>query len=169
MGGSETAVTRLDEFFVEVNAGPNRPHAWIGNEPSLNAPWAYDFAGVPARTQAVVRRIQMELFDTTPGGLPGNDDGGTISAWYVLSALGVYPAVPGVGGLAIGSPLFPDIVVHLANGDALHIVSHGAAPDAPYVQSLSVDGSAYEAWWIDWQRLSTGATLDFTLGTTPAR
>src|SRR5207302_3562588 len=116
MGGSEAAVTRLDDFFVELNAGQNRPHAWIGNEPSLNAPWAYNFAGAPARTQAVIRRIQTELFDTTPGGLPGNDDGGTTSAWFVFSALGLFPAVPGVGGLAIGSPMFPDAVVHLANG-----------------------------------------------------
>src|SRR5438445_4726829 len=152
VGSNEAAVTRLDDFFVELNAGQNRPHAWIGNEPSLNAPWAYNFAAAPTRTQAVVRRIQTELFDTTPGGLPGNDDGGTTSAWFVFSALGLYPAVPGVGGLAIGSPMFPDTVVHLANGNSLHIVGHGAAPDAPFVQSLAVDGSLYQSWWIDWDR-----------------
>jgi predicted alpha-1,2-mannosidase len=163
MGGNAPAVTRLDDFFTEVNAGLNRPYAWIGNEPSLNAPWAYDFVGAPARTQATVRRIQRELFTPTPGGLPGNDDGGTTSAWYVFSALGLYPAVPGVAGLAVGSPLFSDTVVHLGNGQVIHIVGQGAAADAPYVQALALDGLVYDAAWIDWSRLANGATLEFTL------
>src|SRR5262249_33100614 len=116
MGGTDVAIARLDQFFSELNAGPDRPFAWIGNEPSLAAPWAYDSAGAPRRTQAVVRRIQRTLFTAEPGGLPGNDDGGTTSAWYVFSALGLYPVVPGVGGFAVGSPLFSDAVVHLAGG-----------------------------------------------------
>lgn len=168
LGGDAAVVGRLDAFFADLNAGPDRPNAWIGNEPSLNAPWAYDFAGAPQRTQAVVRQIQTQLFDTSPGGLPGNDDGGTTSAWYVLSALGLFPAVPGVGGLATGSPMFPDTVVHLANGNLLHILTHGAAPDVtPYVQSLRLDNSPQPTSWIDWDRLSQGATLDFTLTAAP--
>ncbi|HEX8968724.1 MAG TPA: GH92 family glycosyl hydrolase, partial [Chloroflexota bacterium] len=167
LGGNDTAVARLDDFFRELNAGQNRPYAWMGNEPDLNAPWVYDFAGAPARTQAVVRRIQHELFTPTPGGLPGNDDGGATSAWYVWSALGLYPAVPGVGGLAVGAPLFPDAVVHLGNGNTLHVVAHGGAAEAPYIQSLDLDGAPYASPWIDWSRLSDGATLEFNLGTAP--
>jgi predicted alpha-1,2-mannosidase len=167
LGGNSAAVTRLDDFFAEVNAGQNRPHAWIGNEPSLSAPWAYTFANAPSRTQAVVRRIQMELFDATPGGLPGNDDGGTTSAWYVFSALGLYPAVPGVGGFSIGSPLFQNADIHLTNGRIIHIAGNGAAEDSPYVSALSLDGVPYAATWIDWDRLSSGATLEFTLIETP--
>jgi predicted alpha-1,2-mannosidase len=169
LGGNDAAVARLDDFFGELNAGPDRPHAWMGNEPSLSAPWAYDFAGAPQRTQAVVRRIQTQLFDTTPGGLPGNDDGGTTSAWYVLSALGLFPAVPGSGGLAIGSPMFSDVVVQLANGGVLHIMAPSAASDAPYVQAVSLDGSPLQTWWIDWDRLARGATLEFALGPDPTR
>jgi predicted alpha-1,2-mannosidase len=168
LGGKEAAITRLDEFFGELNAGQNRPHSWMGNEPGLNTPWAYNFAAAPAKTQSVVRRIETELFDATPGGLPGNDDGGTTSAWYVLSALGLYPAVPGVGGLAIGSPLFEDAVVRLAGGQTLHIVGQGAGPDAPYVQNLLLDGAPYSSQWIDWDRLSSGATLEFSLSGTPS-
>ena len=167
LGGNEAAVARLDDFFAELNAGPSRPHAWIGNEPGLNAPWAYNFAGAPAKTQAVVRRIEMEVFDATPGGLPGNDDGGATSAWYVFAALGLYPAVPGVGGMAIGSPLFEDAVVNLANGQTLHIVGQGAAADAPYVQQLSLNGKVYTSTWLAWDQLSGGATLEFTLGAAP--
>ena len=160
LGGNSAAIARLDEFFAEVNAGPNRPHAWIGNEPGVWAPWAYTFAGAPSRTQATVRRIQRELFDTTPGGLPGNDDGGATSAWYVFSALGLYPMIPGVGGLSVGSPLFPDAVVHLANGAPLHIT---ASSDGPYVTALRVNGAEISNFWLDWSQLASGATLEFEL------
>ena len=163
MGGNQAAIARLDEFFVELNAGMNRPHAWIGNEPSLSAPWAYNFAGAPAKTQAVVRRIQRELFDTTPGGLPGNDDGGTTSAWYVFSALGLFPTVPGVSGVSIGSPLFADALIHLANGQTIHIVAQNAADTAPYVTRLTLNGVPYESAWIEWSELANGARVEFTL------
>jgi putative alpha-1,2-mannosidase len=167
LGGNEATVVRLDEFFREVNAGQNRPYAWIGNEPSLNAPWAYNFAGAPAKTQALVRRIELELFDTTPGGLPGNDDGGTTSAWYVLAALGLYPTTPGTDRLAIGSPLFQDAVLRLSTDRTVHIIGRGAADDAPYVRSLLLDGATFDAAFIDWARLSPGATLEFELATAP--
>jgi predicted alpha-1,2-mannosidase len=167
LGGNSVAVRRLDDFFVELNAGQNRPHAWIGNEPSLGTPWAYNFANAASRTQVVVRRIQLELFDTTPGGLPGNDDGGTTSAWYVLSALGLFPAIPGLGGLSVGSPVFEDAVVHLLDDRIIHIKGVGAADHAPYVSALSLDGVPYAAAWIDWDRLASGATLEFTLSAAP--
>jgi predicted alpha-1,2-mannosidase len=167
LGGRAATIARLDDFFADLNAGPNRPRAWIGNEPSLNAPWAYDFAGAAWKTQSVVRRIQLELFSDTPGGLPGNDDGGTTSAWYVLSALGLYPAVPGVGGLAIGSPLFAEAQVRLGSGGVVHVVGAGAGDAAPHVQSLTLDGVPYTSAWLDWSRLADGATLEFTLGPAP--
>ena len=157
LGGSDAAIARLDAFFTEVNAGPNRPYMWIGNEPSLFAPWAYDFLGAPAQTQTVVRRIQRQAFADTPGGLPGNDDGGTLSAWYVFAALGLYPAVPGVGGFATGSPLFTQIDVNLAGGKVLHISTDAVdRPVSPYFDGVAVDGS-----WLDWQRVAGGGSLDF--------
>jgi predicted alpha-1,2-mannosidase len=168
LGGNAAAVARLDEHFRELNAGPNRPHAWMGNQPSLNAPWAYNFAGAGSRTQAVVRRIQMELFDTSPGGLPGNDDGGTTSAWYVFSALGLYPAIPGVGGLTVGSPLFEDASIRLRGG-TLRLIGHDAAEDAPYVQAVLFNGVPIDTRWIDWSALQNGATLEFWLGTASPR
>ena len=67
------------------------------------------------RTQAVVRRVQQELFSDQPDGLPGNDDAGAMSSWYVFSALGLYPEVPGVAGFVVGSPVFPKAIIHLSN------------------------------------------------------
>jgi len=133
LGGPDATVARLDDFFAQINAGPNRPYAWVGNEPSLGVAWAYDFAGAPERTSAVVDRIRRSAFSATPGGLPGNDDGGTLSAWYVFAALGMYPAVPGVAGFATAAPLFDVADVHLADGAVLHVGRGDARPA-----------------WIDW-------------------
>lgn len=168
MGGSDRAVARLDRFFTQLDGPGATDHAYMGNEPCEAAPWAYTFAGAPAGTQRVVRRIQRELFRATPGGLPGNDDAGAISSWFVFSALGLYPAVPGVAGFAIGSPLFPAATVALANGQTLRITTEGAGPDTPYVQALTLNGQPWNRPWIPWEALSGGATLHFTLGRQPS-
>jgi predicted alpha-1,2-mannosidase len=167
LGGHDAALARLDDLFRELNAGPDRPHAWIGNEPSLWAPWAYNVLGEPSRTQATVRRIELTLFDTTPGGLPGNDDGGTTSAWYVFAALGLFPTVPGADTLTLGSPLFPEVRVHLASGGELRIVGNGAAPEAPYVSQVRLNGAPLDCTCVHWRDLESGGTLEFDLSATP--
>jgi len=166
MGGNAQAVARLDKFFTELNAFETKPYCWIGNEPSFAIPWAYDFALAPWRTQAVTRRIELEWFPPTPEGLPGNDDLGATSAWYVFAALGAYPAIPAVGGLALNSPVFPAAVIHLGNGKSINIEAENAAAANPYVQSLLLNGAPYERTWLSYDLLSRGATLHFTLGNT---
>ena len=105
MGGNSNAVARLDHFFTKLNSSPfSGDTAYLGNEPCEETPWVYDFAGAPSHVQAVVRRAQNELFTAKPNGIPGNDDGGALSSWYVFSALGLYPEIPGVAGFAVGSP-----------------------------------------------------------------
>jgi predicted alpha-1,2-mannosidase len=95
MGGNAAAIRRLDEHLAHLNGGPWSQYAFMGNEPSLKTPWAYNFTGAPWKTQETVRRIVNVLFHNTPGGLPCNDDLGTLSAWYVFAATGIYPHVPG--------------------------------------------------------------------------
>jgi putative alpha-1,2-mannosidase len=141
----------------------------MGNEPCEEAPWVYDFVGAPARTQDVVRRIQTELFTTQPGGLPGNDDAGSLSSWYVFSALGIYPEIPGVAGFTTGSPMFPKATVHLENGKSIVIIGQNASATTPYVQSLKLNGKPYESPWIVWSELAGGGTLDFDLGAQPSK
>lgn len=166
MGGNQNAVDRLDRYFTHLNAGPESPYVFTGNEPCEGDPWVYDYAGAPWRTQAVVRKIQDRLFTDSPAGLPGNDDGGALSSWYVFSALGLYPLIPGVGVFVIGSPMFTRAVVHL-NGGELVIDGNGAAPDAPYVQSLKVNGRRSDKLWLRYSDISHGGTLDFKLGPRP--
>ncbi|HEY1685680.1 MAG TPA: glycoside hydrolase domain-containing protein [Tepidisphaeraceae bacterium] len=164
MGGDPVAVSRLDKFFIKLNGPANAANEFMGNEPCEAVPWAYDFAGAPAKTQQVVRRIQNQLFFDRSSGIPGNDNAGALSSWYVFSALGFYPAIPGVGGFVIGSPRFPEIVITTGDGTMIHIQADNAAPDAPYVQTVELNNHSLASPWMNWNELSKGATLHFILG-----
>jgi predicted alpha-1,2-mannosidase len=167
MGGDSTAVSRLNNFFTQLNAGPSSPYSFMGNEPSVEVPWEYDFAGAPSMTQQIVRQMEMQLFNDSPGGLPGNDDGGEISSWYVFAAMGLYPEITAVGGFVVGSPLFSSVSINLGGGHMLQIDSSGASDSHPYVQSLSVNGNPTSSLWLPWNELQDGAVLNFTLGNNP--
>gem|GEM_PF-6003282 len=164
LGGAAKMTARLDSFFTELNSDPTTMYAFMGNEPSFEVPWEYDFTRTPSDTQEVVRRIQLGLFADTPGGLPGNDDGGALSSWYIFSTLGLYPEIAGVGGFVVGSPLFSSAIVSLANGKTLTINAPAAAPGAPYVQALALNGRATSSLWQTWAAIKNGATYTYTLG-----
>ena len=95
LGGRQALADRLDRFTTELNAGPNEPNLWIGNEPGFGVPWLYNYLGQPWKTQQTVDRVRSELFGPTPDGEPGNDDLGALSSWYVWAALGLYPITSG--------------------------------------------------------------------------
>lgn len=166
LGGREKAVQQLDHFHSKLNEGGNSDYAYLGNEPCLETPWIYDFWGAPYKTQAMVRRAMNELYSAAPNGFPGNDDLGEMSSWYVFGALGMYPELPGSDILVLGSPLFPTTVVHLKTGDVT-ITASGAAKDSPYVQSLKVNGSAWDKPWLRYSEICHGGTLAYDLGATP--
>ena len=194
MGGPAKAAARLGRFLRELNGGSgatHTDHAVLGDEPSLGAPWLYDWMRRPYETQAAVRRALLTLYDASPDGYPGNDDLGTLSAWYVFGALGLYPAVPGVGMLAIGSPLFGRARIALPHGRQATIVANASRPSggrttkggghaqprsvavspsaAPYVQSLLFNGHAYDRPWLMYCALARGGHLSFELGPRPSR
>ena len=167
MGGNSAAATRLDDHVTQLNAGPGSNYLFMGNEPEEGVPWLYDWLGEPWRTQKVARDVWLQLYGPNPGNYPGNDDGGALSSWLVFAALGLYPAVPGVAGFAVGSPLFPEAVLRLPSGARLRIHGHNATDGSPYVQSLSLNGVDHPSPWIDWTDLRSGGDLDFTLGDQP--
>ena len=167
MGGNDAAVAKLQTFFASLKGGRTSPSYQGANEVDLEAPWEFDFAGSPWNTQGVVRRIVTTLYSDGPNGLPGNDDLGALSSWYVWAAMGLYPEIPGVAGLAVGSPLFPQIDLNLPDGRTTSIVAPGAADDAPYVTSLTVDGTPVSAPWLDLSAVTGGATIAFGLSTSP--
>lgn len=166
LGGKKEAVKQLDIFFTRLNDGGNTMYANLGNEPCLETPWIYDFWGAPYKTQAIMRRSMDELYSSQPPGYPGNDDLGAMSSWYVFGALGMYPELPGSTILVLGSPLFPKAVVHLPSGD-ITITANGAGDNAPYVQSLTVNGKKWDKPWVQFSDISHNGTLAYDLSATP--
>lgn len=166
MGGDLEAQKRLDRFFEKLNVGGESPYLYIGNEPGFGTPWVYLWAHDPGGAQRAIRKIQSQAFANAPGGLPGNDDLGALSSWYVWATLGLYPEVPGVGGLAVSGPVYSDIRVELENGHQLEI----RAPQMesqPNIAGLFVNGAEHKRTWIEWDDLKGGARLDFTTSSLP--
>ncbi len=174
MGGNSVAVGRLDTFFSQLNTSRKQPYDWAGNEPALGIPWIYDYAGAPARTQDVVRRIATQLYSATPNGEPGNDDLGAMASWYVWAAIGMYPETPGRADLVLASPMFTHVEIHLSNGRVLSVSAPAASDANRYVQSLQVHGASatascvsggnYVCPWLPASAVTTsGAQLAFSL------
>ncbi len=146
VGGDATAVSRLDTFFQQLNAGPNAPYDWAGNEPSLGTPWLYDYAGAPSKTSQVVHELLASVYSDSPGGEPGNDDLGSMSSWYVWASLGMYPETPGTTVLALNAPVFPHAEFDVSGKPRVTISAPGASTSS-YIQGVSVNGrSSQDAW-----------------------
>ncbi|MGW5045151.1 GH92 family glycosyl hydrolase [Streptomyces griseoluteus] len=174
LGDTDQALARLDSFFHTADGkwaftGQGGAKSEMDNEPSINVPYLYAYAGAPYKTQETVRAAMRQLWSTGPGGIPGNDDLGAMSAWYVFSAMGMYPQVPSRSELVLASPLFERVEIDRPQGDDISIRAEGAAADAPYVQSLKVDGRPSDRAWLPASFVRDGGRLDYRLGTTPNR
>ncbi|MFJ7077479.1 GH92 family glycosyl hydrolase [Streptomyces sp. NPDC098781] len=173
MGGRDAAVKRLDAFFHDGDGawaftGSGGDKSEMDNEPSINVPYLYAYAGAPYKTQETVRAAMGELWSTEPGGIPGNDDLGAMSSWYVFSALGMYPQVPSRAELVLASPLFPRIEIDRPGGNDISVRAEGAAADAPYIHALKVNGHSSDRAWLPASFVRDGGRLDYTLSGTPA-
>jgi predicted alpha-1,2-mannosidase len=138
---------------------------WHGNEPCIHAAYLFAFAGRQDLTQEWVHRIADALYHDGPDGLPGNDDAGTLAAWYVFTALGFLP-VPGTDLYVLGSPFFPRAEVRLADG-TLVVEAPGAGATRPYVKSVTLDGEPLAGPTFPHARIARGGTLRFELSDSP--
>jgi predicted alpha-1,2-mannosidase len=166
MGGVRPATAKLDAFFTELDAGQDKPYAWLGNEPSLGAPWVYLSLGEPWRAQEIVRRALTTLYADAPAGLPGNDDLGTMSAWYLWCAIGLYPQNPAVRYLDVGAPLFSSVRLQSPNGPTIEIRAPQASLADSYVEELRLNGRSHNQSWIDLPARGT-VHLDYVLAPSP--
>lgn len=163
-GGKEQLVAKLDAFFSKAAAAEKTAlpdlYYWHGNEPDIHAAYAFIELDRPDLTQKWVRWIMASRYSDTPAGLDGNDDGGTLSAWYVFSALGIYPKV-GTTSYYLGIPRFPKATVKLGSKE-LRIVIAGS-PEGTRVRQVSFNGNALPSYTIEHAALLGGGELVFEL------
>lgn len=173
LGGNEKGEPRMDSFFYNADGSlavtkSGGAHAELDNEPSIASPWLYDFVGAPWKTQEVVRAAIKQIWTNAPEGISGNDDLGEMSSWYVWAALGMYPLYPGRAELVLGSPLFEDAVIDRPAG-RIAIHAKGASMDAPYVASLSVNGTLSTRPWLPASFAQQGGSLDYAMSKMPQK
>ena len=166
VGGKAEAERRLDEYFTRLDATYDDEWFASGNEPSFGTPWVYNWTGSPWKTQKVINRTLNEQYFDRPDGLPGNDDLGTMGAWYVWCCIGLYPEIPGVAGFTVNTPIFSKAVIRLPGGN---ITITGGSETAIFTKGLKINGKAWDSTWIDWDVLKDGATLQFKTSEKPDR
>lgn len=160
LGGPDKFIAKLDGLF-------DRNLYEQGNEPSHHIAYLYDYAGAPAKTQHHIRTLMQSQYHTGPGGLPGNDDAGQMSAWYILSAMGFYPVTPGTPVYAIGSPLFSKVTIHQPNGHDFVIAANHQNAANEYIQSQQLNHRPLSGFLLQHTDIVKGGTLTFDMGATP--
>lgn len=182
MGGRAKAEAKLDELF-RMPLGRARyvfqakfPDSTsmvgefsMGNEPSLAIPYIYDRLGAPWKTEKRVRMLLETFFPDTLRGIPGDEDGGGMSAFVVFSMMGFYPVTPGLPVYDIGSPVFDKVTIHLKNGKDFVVVARNTSRENKYVESIRLNGKPLERVWFRHAEIVKGGVLELTMGNTPNR
>ena len=180
MGGDKKAEANLDQLFREplgrskYEFQARYPDSTsmvgqfsMGNEPSFAIPYIYNHLGAPWKTQKRIRMLLDSFFTTGVQGIPGDEDGGGMSAFVVLSMLGFYPVTPGVPIYDIGSPVFEKSIIHLKGGKSFVIMARGSSRENKYVQDIRLNGRALRQVWFRHADIANGGTLELVMGDTP--
>jgi predicted alpha-1,2-mannosidase len=160
MGGNIAFLSKLDTLFEQG-------HYWHGNEPNHQIAYLYPYAGQPWKTQQWTRKIIRDEYDTGPGGLSGNEDGGQMSAWLAFSMAGFYPVTPGTPQYVIGSPVFEEMTIMGDKGKKFVIEAKGVSDDAPYIQSGTLNGKTFTRTYLTHEEILNGGKLILQMGTKP--
>lgn len=176
MGGDERFVGKLDSLFVAEGDMGEHASADIsgligmyahGNEPSHHVAYLYAYAGQQWKTAEKVSYIQHNFYTDQPEGIIGNEDCGQMSAWHVLSALGLYQVNPSNGIFVFGSPRFEKVTINLLEGKTFTVEAPAASKDNKYIQSVRLNGEPYTKSYISYEDIMKGGTLSFEMGSEP--
>ncbi|KAJ5656119.1 hypothetical protein N7507_008069 [Penicillium longicatenatum] len=169
MGGKETVISRLDTMFTDGASGSSGTIFDATNEPMFNLPYLYNYVGRQDLAVSRSRKVAKEDYTTGVSGLPGNSDAGAMQTWLLWNMIGLYP-ITGQTTFLIHSPWFTSMTIDLGNKKKLHIKSTGGDGNGDsdiYVQSLKVNGKAWNKSWLTWDDIfARGGTLEFELGPT---
>ena len=177
IGGNEVFTAALDSMF-DTPLGMSKWQFYstlpdhtgnvgqfsMANEPSLHIPYLYNYAGQPWKTQKRIRTLLNQWFRNDLMGVPGDEDGGGMSAFVVFSQMGFYPVTPGSPTYNIGSPFFTDVKVDLGNGNVFEVKANNASAENKYVQSAKLNGKALNQPWFDHSEIASGGILELEMG-----
>lgn len=175
VGGDKSFTDKLDKFFttndlpgeVNGNASGFIGQYAHGNEPSHHIAYLYDYAGQPWKTQMYVAKILNELYNNSKSGYSGNEDCGQMSAWYIFSSMGFYPVNPASGIYMLGSPILKEATLKVGNGKQFQVTTINTALKNVYIQSVKLNGKAYDKTFITQSDLVKGGKLEFVMGSKP--
>jgi len=180
MGGKEVFEQRLDQLFRE-DLGRSKYANWakfpdftgivgqfsMGNEPSFHIPYLYNFTNSPWKTQKKIRMLLDTWYPDNIFGIPGDEDGGGMTAFVVFSSMGIYPVIPGLPLYTIGSPVFEKVTIHLDNGNDFKIIAENYAKDHIYIQKAWLNGNPLDGPWISHEDVINGGELKLEMGLKP--
>ena len=180
MGGRKAFEDRLDQLFRE-GLDRSKQEFWnkfpdatglvgqfsMANEPSFHIPYLYNYAGAPWKTQQMVRLLLSLWFKDNVFGIPGDEDGGGMSAFVVFSSMGFYPVTPGLPIYTIGSPLFSKVTIALENGKRFTLIARNNSETNKYIQSARFNGAELNSPWFTHRQLTDGGTLELQMGPKP--
>lgn len=178
VGGKERFAQKLDSMFTyNPSADEDLPifstgmigQYAHGNEPSHHVIYLFNAIGQPWKTQKYAAEVMHELYKNTPAGLCGNEDCGQMSAWYVFSAMGFYPVDPISGKYEIGTPMYPEMKMHLANGKTFTILAPAVSKENIYIQSVKLNGKSYDKSYITHEQIMNGSIFEFEMGNKPGK
>lgn len=177
-GSDKAFMSKLDSlFFVEGWAGDNASPDMSGmtgqyahgNEPSHHVIYMYNYAGRPDKAAPLLRKMLNEMYLDQPDGLSGNEDVGQMSAWYILSSIGLYQVDPVGGRFVIGSPLFDKATVNVGGGKTFTVVAKNNSDKNIYVQSARLNGKTLKNSYVDFNDIRRGGTLELVMGPKPSK
>lgn len=177
MGGDQKFINNLEEMFnTPLGQGKfefyktlpdhtgNVGQFSMANEPSLHIPYLYNYAGQPWKTQKRVRKLLKEWFRNDLMGIPGDEDGGGMSAFVAFSQMGFYPVTPGSPTYNIGSPIFSEIKMDLGNGKFFEIIAENCSEENKYIQSATLNGKELNQAWFNHSDIANGGVLKLVMG-----
>lgn len=176
IGGKERFAQKLDSMFTYHPSADDELPIFStgmigqyahGNEPSHHVIYLYNAVGQPWKTQQYAAKVMHELYQNSPAGLCGNEDCGQMSAWYVFSAMGFYPVDPVSEQYEIGTPLFPEMKMHLSNGNTFTVLAPTVSKENIYIQAIKLNSKPYSKSYITHEQIMEGVTLEFEMGNTP--
>jgi predicted alpha-1,2-mannosidase len=158
IGGKDFAEKRLDQLFERLDARYEDDWFASGNEPDFHVPWIYNWTNSPEKTSLTIDRIHIEMYNTTSSGLPGNDDLGTMGAWYVFSSIGLYPLIPGTAGFSLNLPQFKSIKIDLPTNT---LTIKNESEELKTIKSVNLNGEKFNSLWLELNKIDGGGIIQF--------